>query len=262
MFHSRSLIVACTFALAGVLPLGIQSAHAAAPVIYSASVTGIQLTVNGSNMAPGAATVTLGNTVLPLPSSQTASQLVVSLPGVWAPGTYALTVKVSGKGTDSAVVAIAAAGPKGDPGAPGTPGLGVLRLFDSLNHQIGYSQGGDTVERVVVVANGYLMRLDVLPSGFLDTAATLYYEGLDCAGAGYAVAMDEPTLSDSPFYRVVSIYGGSVHVHPLTGTVRTVQSHFDIGGFCYSGNETLSVNPYEALIPVSALGVPPFRLAP
>jgi hypothetical protein len=128
--HSRRSFAAVALVVSALSALVVQSA-AGAPsppvVITSSSATDTFLTINGSGLAPGTASVLLGADPTPLAVvTQTATQLVVMLPTnpVLAPGSYVLSVKIGDKknSVDESVVTIGAVGPQGPQGDSGAAG--------------------------------------------------------------------------------------------------------------------------------------------
>jgi hypothetical protein len=135
MILSRNWHFAVAFILAlGVAsPFAIPSAQAKAPVIVSSIPDFVlnTLTINGSNLGPGAASVLLGASGPLTVVAQTPTQLVVALPPGLASGDYVLSVQIgNGNGnSDESVATIGEVGPqgpeglKGDTGATGLQGL-------------------------------------------------------------------------------------------------------------------------------------------
>ena len=102
-------------------------AEAAAPAITSAipNASGNQLTINGSNLCCGTTSVMLGSSGPLAIVTQSATQLVVTLPTpALASGDYTLIVKVGpgAGGAVESVVTIGAAGPQGPQGPQGATG--------------------------------------------------------------------------------------------------------------------------------------------
>src|SRR5512135_2009472 len=104
--------------------LCIQTAHAVAPTILNSSATSSALTVNGTNLSGGTATVLLGASGPLAVTTQTATQLVATLPAGLAPGDYALSVQIGTKAGNTATsfVTIGAIGPTGPAGPQGPVG--------------------------------------------------------------------------------------------------------------------------------------------
>src|SRR5215207_11456005 len=94
MARAHSWLAALAFALAALFPLAVQSAQPALPTIVSSSTTATQLTINGANLAPGAPSVLLGSFGPLVLVTQSATQLVLTLPVAITPGTYTLSVKI------------------------------------------------------------------------------------------------------------------------------------------------------------------------
>ena len=130
MFRARDIGFAFALVVSVVSPFAIRSADAARPIIVSSSTTSTELTINGSDLAPGTASVLLGSFGPLTVNSQSATQLVVALPSGMTAGDYVLSVKI-GKGNgdgnvDESVVTIGAVGPIGPPGPQGSTGpMGV-----------------------------------------------------------------------------------------------------------------------------------------
>ncbi len=130
MLRNTKLSMAFSLAL-GSLSLAAAPVHAAVPTITNSSSTSTSLTINGTNLSGGTATVTLGSSG-PLPvTSQTATKLVVTFPAGLTAGDYTLNLQIGTKtNTAASVVTIGAvgpgscgsAGPSGPQGAAGTTG--------------------------------------------------------------------------------------------------------------------------------------------
>jgi len=113
-----SLALACSLTFASV------SAHAAVPAIASSSANTTSITIVGSNLSGGAATVTLGNSAALTVTSQSATQLVATLPAGLAPGAYTLYVQIGSSHSNStnSFAVLGAVGPAGPAGAQGATG--------------------------------------------------------------------------------------------------------------------------------------------
>jgi hypothetical protein len=128
---ARFAVVTFAIALCCASPFAAQTANAARPIILSSSTTPTLLTINGSHLAPGTASVLLGSFGPLAVVSQSATELVVALPSGLAPGDYVLSVHIAkGKGnadddgnSDESVVTIGAVGPAGPPGPQGPQGV-------------------------------------------------------------------------------------------------------------------------------------------
>jgi hypothetical protein len=122
MTRATRLSIACSLAIASTF--AVTAAQAATPSVASSSSSATTLTINGSNLSGGTATVTLGGTGPLAVQSQSANQLVVALPASLVPGDYTLSVQIGTKGTSStsSVVTIGAVGPQGPAGPAGAPG--------------------------------------------------------------------------------------------------------------------------------------------
>lgn len=129
MFRPRNTWIVFALVVSVASPFAIQSADAAKPTIFSSSATSTQLTINGNGLAPGTASVLLGLYGPLTVNSQSATQLVVTLPSGLTAGDYVLSVKIGkGKGDDDgnmdeSVVTIGAVGPQGPTGPMGAQGI-------------------------------------------------------------------------------------------------------------------------------------------
>ena len=121
MFQTGKSLVMLFLAL---VSLGVQTAQAAAPTILNSSATSSALTINGTNLSGGTATVVLGASGPLAVTAQTAAQIVVALPAGIAPGDYALSVQIGTKAGNTATsfATIGAIGPPGPAGAQGPAG--------------------------------------------------------------------------------------------------------------------------------------------
>lgn len=117
MLRTTKLAAACLSLYAG-------SAFAALPIINSSSSTGSTITINGSNLSGGTASVTLGSYPALTVTSQTATQLVANLPAGVSAGSYTLSVQIGSSKTNSttSVATVGAIGPTGATGAQGPAG--------------------------------------------------------------------------------------------------------------------------------------------
>jgi len=89
----------------------------------SAAAQSPTLTINGTNLSGGTATVTLGSSAPLTVTSQTATKLVVTLPAGLAAGDYTLNLQIGTKTNSAAsVVTIGAVGPAGPAGSAGPQG--------------------------------------------------------------------------------------------------------------------------------------------
>jgi hypothetical protein len=133
MYRIHHWLAALAFALT-TISLAIQPAYAGPggppaappgpPTILSSSSTATQLTINGSGFSPGAASVLLGSFGPLDVTSQSATQLIVTLPVGLTAGDYVLSVQI-GPGAaniDESVVTIGTAGAIGATGAKGATG--------------------------------------------------------------------------------------------------------------------------------------------
>jgi hypothetical protein len=118
MIRVRILAAAVALTLSTVAPFAIQAASAKDPVVLKSSTTPTTLKIEGENLSPGVASVMLG-TFGPLTVvTQTATELVVTLPSGLPPANYVLSVQV-GNGSshlDESIVTIGAVGPTGPAG--------------------------------------------------------------------------------------------------------------------------------------------------
>jgi hypothetical protein len=125
---ATSLVIAvfsCCFLPANaVTVVAAPASSSAPPVVSGSSTTTTTLTINGSNFTGGTPTVTVGNSAPLAVSTQTATQLVATLPLGLGAGTYALYVQIGSKASNSAtsVVTIGAVGPQGPQGPAGPQG--------------------------------------------------------------------------------------------------------------------------------------------
>jgi hypothetical protein len=128
MIRVRILAAAVALTLGTVVaPIAIQAANAAAPVILQSTTTATTLTIDGSNLGPGVASVILGSFGPLTVVSQTANQLVLALPAELHAGNYVLSVQIGNGGGnfDESVVTVGtvgATGPAGPAGPQGVPG--------------------------------------------------------------------------------------------------------------------------------------------
>ena len=109
MLRSTKLLIAFSLALAS-LSLVASPAYAAVPTIANSSSTATSLTINGTNLSGGTATVTLGSSGPLTVTSQTATKLVVTLPAGLAAGDYTLSLQVGTKTNAAASVVTIGAG--------------------------------------------------------------------------------------------------------------------------------------------------------
>jgi hypothetical protein len=125
MLRNTKLSIAFSLAL-GSLSLVATPAHAAVPTIANSSSTSTSLTINGTNLSGGTATVTLGSSGPLAVTLQTATKLVVTLPAGLAAGDYTLNLQIGSKTNAAASVvtigAVGPAGPAGPIGPAGAPG--------------------------------------------------------------------------------------------------------------------------------------------
>jgi hypothetical protein len=100
------------------------SAFAAVPIINSSSSSTATITISGSNLSGGTASVVLGSYAPLAVTSQTATQLVATLPSGVGAGSYALSVQIGNSKTNSAssIATIGAIGPTGAAGPAGAQG--------------------------------------------------------------------------------------------------------------------------------------------
>lgn len=120
MFRNTLTCRACALALSSVF---VATTAYAAPTVSSSSTTATTLTIKGTNLSGGTATVTLGGTGPLAVQSQTATQLTVALPASLVAGDYTLNVQIGSKtNTTSSVVTIGAVGPAGPAGPAGPQG--------------------------------------------------------------------------------------------------------------------------------------------
>ena len=122
MLSNTKLSIAFSLALAS-LSLVAAPANAAVPTIANLSSTSTSLTINGTNLSGGTATVTIGSSGPLIVTSQTATKLVVTLPAGLAAGDYTLNLQIGSKTNSAAsVVTVGAVGPAGPAGPAGPTG--------------------------------------------------------------------------------------------------------------------------------------------
>ena len=122
MPRNNKLSIAFSLAL-GSLSLVATPAHAAVPTIANSSSTSTSLTINGTNLSGGTATVTIGSSSALTVTSQTSTKLVVTLPAGLTAGDYTLNLQIGSKTNFAAsVVTIGAVGPQGPAGVAGPQG--------------------------------------------------------------------------------------------------------------------------------------------
>jgi hypothetical protein len=102
----------------------VGSAFAAVPVINNSSSSNTAITISGSNLSGGNAVVTLGSYAPLAVTSQSATQLVATLPVGVSAGSYSLNVQIGSSKTNStsSVATIGAVGPVGPAGPTGATG--------------------------------------------------------------------------------------------------------------------------------------------
>jgi hypothetical protein len=124
MLSGRRFATIAVIALCTVSPFASQSVNAKSPTIISTSTTATTLTIDGANLGPGTASVVLGSYGPLTVTSQSPTQLAVTLPIGISPGTYVLSVQIGtgNSNVDESVTTIGAVGPKGDTGATGPAG--------------------------------------------------------------------------------------------------------------------------------------------
>lgn len=124
MLRNQPLASACSVVLGTASLVFASSAFAAAPIVLSSIAGSSTLTINGTNLSGGTAIVSLGGSAALPVQSQTATQLIVTLPGGLAAGTYALSVQIgsSKSNATSTIAMIGAVGPVGPAGPQGPAG--------------------------------------------------------------------------------------------------------------------------------------------
>jgi hypothetical protein len=228
MIRIRTLAAAVALALGTtVAPFAIQSANAAPPVVLNSSSTSTTLTIEGDNLAPGAASVMLGSFGPLTVVSQTPTQLVVTLPSGILPGNYVLTVQV-GKAAgniDESIVTIGAvgpmgpAGPEGSQGSPGATGpagpigpAGPMGPAGNIGPQGPAGEPGPMGPQGPVGAAGQGVTVTQLPSGdvhcpnggaAVTSASGIAYVCNSSPGSGSGVPV-QPAIADATTFAMVN----------------------------------------------------------
>ena len=99
-----------------------QSTLADTPTVLFSLASGTQLTIKGTGLSQGTATVTLGSLAPLRVVGQSSTQIVATLPAGLTPGDYTLVVKM-GERVATSIVTIGAVGPAGPQGPQGLQGL-------------------------------------------------------------------------------------------------------------------------------------------
>lgn len=118
MNRMKKLAVACA------LVMGTGIASAVTPTISNSSTAANTLTINGTSLSGGTATITVGNSAPLSVTGQSATQLVATLPAGLASGDYTLYVQIGSSRTNStsSIVTLGAVGPTGAQGPVGATG--------------------------------------------------------------------------------------------------------------------------------------------
>ncbi len=171
------------------------------PIIANAHVDSVANTVelNGASFGPGSATVTLGTYITPLTLlSATPNQIVAKLPAGIAPGTYLLTLSVSGtvprpwSAAEEFLLTVGAqgvAGPQGAQGPAGNQGPAGARGAQGPAGPQGPS-GFSSLQLVernydqTVASGGYFGAGVSCPAG-LDLVSVAAYAGIVLGGQFY-----------------------------------------------------------------------------
>jgi hypothetical protein len=175
-------------------------------------------------------TVTIGGSSALTVSTQTATQIISTVPSGLGAGTYALFVQIGNKANNgtTSVVSIGAVGPQGPQGAQGPTGatgatraagatgamgpigpIGPMRLKGETGVQglqgpqgIGVLQVFDGNNKIIgpslpgnsvlMVINGTVAQMSVVPAGFVIGVKT-YYESHNCSGTALGIYIDSTT---------------------------------------------------------------------
>jgi len=125
MIRIRTLTAAVALSMGSLAPFAVQSAYAKQPVVTkTSSTTSTQLTIEGTDLGSGRASVLLGSFGPLAVVAQTATELVVALPSGLTAGNYVLSVQIgNGVGnSDESVVTIGMSGTAGTSGPAGPRG--------------------------------------------------------------------------------------------------------------------------------------------
>ena len=125
MIGIRTLTAAVALSMGSLAPFAVQSAYAKQPVVTkTSSTTSTQLTIEGTDLGSGRASVLLGSFGPLAVVAQTATELVVALPSGLTAGNYVLSVQIgNGVGnSDESVVTIGMSGTAGTSGPAGPRG--------------------------------------------------------------------------------------------------------------------------------------------
>jgi len=160
----RSSVVArCLVAVVAMLSISQSLYAAAGPTILSSTASGTTLTITGTSLTGSPLTITVGASGPLGIVSQTASQIVATLPPTLPAGSYVLYVQTgngSGK-SDKSIVTIGAVGSAGATGATGPAGpagaagaTGVTGATGAAGATGATGPSGPGSLRVVSVASG------------------------------------------------------------------------------------------------------------
>lgn len=229
------------------LLVAAQLSQAATITGVTANTSTLTLTISGSGLSVGSASVTLDSTPLAI-ISRTDGAVTATLPAGLSSGAHsgALTL-TSGRGSVLAQLAFSitiSAAP-----SPG-PTSGPPRLLDANGTLVGYPNVD--VVWVQVGNRFYLFAIDLIQAK-LHSTTTIYFESSDCTG---------PPLSAIPEYAVGSygmVIGNDQIGGPTTSTPVATQVNSAMSGICYPNSlsgtfypTSFVANPY----------VYPLRLAP
>lgn len=151
-----------------------------------------------------------------------------------------------------------ATGPTGPIGSQGEPGIGMFRVLDNQNVQVGLYEQSRIIRFVSSINRWLYFRADT--TGFLSSGLTFLYASNNCTGAG------QPNVKlDNDYLALVSstLVDGDTAYYP-TGPPQpfAYNSKRFFGGPCLQESEIGNVNPFGSFA-VSSLGItPPFRLVP
>ena len=147
-------------------------------------------------------------------------------------------------------------GLQGPPGPQGAPGIGVLRVIDSNNVDVGRYEEGRIIRFVPSINRRLYFRADM--SGFIASSMSFVYASTDCTGfAQPNVNLGDDFQALVPFALLdgATFYYATGPSQPFVFNSRKSSS-----GQCTQTSETNNLTPF-ATFPVSSLGVtPPFRL--
>lgn len=144
------------------------------------------------------------------------------------------------------------------PAANSTPG--PLRIVDSLGNEVGMPEpisGGVYQAGVVrfIPSENMFVHFLVTTQGIVETPSYALYESTDCSGPGYVLFRNPQA-----FTQMAVNIGGTFYYPTGSPQMRTFRSFTSQTNPCLSTNDQYEA--YDAAaVPVSAIGVPPFRFA-